>query len=162
MSRKRVAEGDEQNMPQSLVKILAHVVFSAKDRADLITQEVEGDLYGYISGIVKNNNARLIIGNGTANHVHLLISVGRNDVGKLIGDIKRDSSARIKNQAGGLGNFYWQRGYGAFSVGQSQVSDVSRYIKNQKEHHTLQSYEDEFRALCRKYDLEFDERYCWD
>lgn len=110
MSRKRVAEGDEQNMPQSLVKILAHVVFSTKDLADLITQEVEGDLYGYISGIVKNNNARLIIGNGTANHVHLLISVGRNDVGKLIGDIKRDSSARIKKQAGGLGNFYWQRG----------------------------------------------------
>ena len=149
-------------MPQSLVKMLAHFVFSTKDRADLIKPEIEGQLYAYINGIVKNNNARLIIGNGTANHVHLLISIGRSDIGKLIGDIKRDSSIWIKKQEGGFEDFYWQRGYGAFSIGQSQISDVSRYIKNQKEHHALQNYEDEFRALCRKYDVEFDERYCWD
>jgi hypothetical protein len=62
----------------------------------------------------------------------------------------------------GIENFYWQRGYGAFSIGQSQVPAVSRYIRDQKEHHQENSYEDEFRALCRKYDVEFDERYCWD
>lgn len=147
-------------MPQSIVKILVHIVFSTKNRADLITPEIEPELFAYISGIIKNNGARLITGGGTANHVHFLTSMGRVDVGELIGDVKRSSSLWLKKQ--GLENFYWQRGYGAFSIGQSQVPAVSRYIRDQKEHHKVQSYEDEFRALCRKYDVEFDERYCWD
>jgi putative transposase len=151
-------------MPQSLIKILAHVVFSTKDRIDLISPEIELDLFSYISGIVLGNGARLLIGNGTRNHIHLLMSIGHNDVGKLIGDIKRDSSLWIKKQDRKYGKFYWQRGYGAFSIGQSQVPSVSSYIRRQKEHHSLKSlsYEDEFRGLCRKYEVEFDERYCWD
>lgn len=160
-----VAVGDwngEQHMPQSLVKMLAHVVFSTKNREDMIIPTVEAELFSYISGIVLGNGARLIIGNGTANHIHLLMSIGRIDIGELIGDIKRDSSLWIKKQGRGFSGFYWQRGYGAFSIGQSQVPAVSAYIWDQKEHHKTQSYEDEFRELCRKYEVEFDERYCWD
>lgn len=151
-------------MPQSLVKILVHIVFSTKDRIDLITPEIEDSLFRYISGIVAGNYARLLICNGVANHIHLLISIGRNDVGELIGDIKRSSSLWIKRQGPEFRKFYWQKGYGAFSIGQSQVSAVSEYIRDQKEHHhkTNQTYEDEFRGLCRKYEVEFDERYCWD
>lgn len=104
-------------MPQSLVKMLAHVVFSTKDRVDLIKPEVENSLFAYISGIAKNKSARLIIGNGTSNHIHLLMSIGRNDAGELIGDIKRNSSLWIKKQGSEFGKFYWQRGYGAFSIG---------------------------------------------
>lgn len=147
-------------MPQSLVKILVHIVFSTKNRDDLIVPEIEARLYAYISGIVENNGGRLITANGTTNHSHFLASLGRNDVSVLIGDMKRDSSAWAKTQ--GISNFYWQRGYGAFSIGQSQVAAVTKYIADQKEHHAAQSYEDEFRALCRKYGVEFDERYCWD
>ena len=147
-------------MPQSIVKILVHIVFSTKNRANLITPEIEPELFAYISGIIKNNGARLIIGGGTANHVHLLSSMARVDVGELVGDVKRTTSLWLKKH--GIENFYWQRGYGAFSIGQSQVPAVSRYIRDQKEHHKVQTYEDEFRALCRKYDVEFDERYCWD
>jgi REP element-mobilizing transposase RayT len=147
-------------MPQSLVKILVHVVFSTKNRAGLILPEKEGFLYSYISGIVEGNNAKLIIANGTENHSHFLISLGKNDISVLIGDMKRDSS--LWGKKNGLPDLYWQRGYGAFSIGQSQVPAVTKYIANQKIHHRLQSYEDEFRALCRKYDVEFDERYCWD
>lgn len=149
-------------MPQSLVKMLAHIVFSTQDRVDLITPEIEDPLFAYISGIAKNNSARLIVGNGTTNHVHLLMSIGSNDVGDLIGDIKRNSSLWVKKHSTGFDRFYWQRGYGAFSIGQYQVPEVTRYIQNQKVHHKEQSYEDEFRELCRKYDVEFDERYCWD
>ena len=109
-------------MPQSLVKMLAHVVFSTKDRADLIKPEIEGALFSYVRGIVKGNKARLILGNGTSNHIHLLMSIGRNDVGELIGDIKRNSSLWIKKQGREFDAFYWQRGYGAFSIGQSQVT----------------------------------------
>jgi len=151
-------------MPQSLVKFIVHIVFSTKDRVDLISPEIESDLFKYISGIVTAVGGRLIIGNGTANHIHLLISIGRVDIGELIGHIKRDSSLWVKKKFSGNSKFYWQRGYGAFSIGQSQIPDVSRYIRKQKEHHLEknQSYEDEFRGLCQRYEVEFDERYCWD
>ena len=79
-----------------------------------------------------------------------------------IGDVKRDSSSWIKKQDKRFSEFYWQRGYGAFSIGESQVPAVTKYILNQKEHHERQTFEDEFRELCRKYGVEIDERYCWD
>ena len=102
----------------------------------------------------------MIIAGGMADHIHLLISLGRIDISELIGDIKRDSSTWMKKE--GVSDFYWQRGYGAFSIGQSQVSGVSNYIRTQKDHHTDMSFQEEYRALCRKYDVEIDERYCWD
>ena len=112
-------------MPQSLVKILAHIVFSTKDRVDLITPEIELKLFAYMSGIFKNNGARLIIGGAAWDHVHLLVSMGRIDISKLIGAVKRDTSVWIKEQDKQFAKFYWQRGYGLFSIGQSQVPAVS-------------------------------------
>ena len=147
-------------MPQSLVKILIHVVFSTKNRVDLIHPEIEASLYAYIHGIVENNKSKLIIGNGTANHGHLLISLGKTvDISDLVGDIKRDSSVWMKQHDRAL---FWQEGYGAFSIGESQVPRVIRYIENQKQHHAKQDFQDEFRGLLRKYRVEYDERYVWD
>ncbi len=147
-------------MPQSLINILVHIVFSTKDRRLLIPTEIEPQLYAYISGIIKNNKGRMIIAGGMADHIHILVSIGRIDISELIGDIKRESSKWMKEN--GVKDFYWQRGYGAFSIGQSQVPDVSRYIRYQKEHHSKQDFQDEFRGLCRKYVVDIDERYCWD
>ena len=147
-------------MPQSLIKVLIHIVFSTKDRMNLISPELEAELYRYIHGVIENKGTRLIIAGGTANHIHMLISVGRLEVTVLIGDIKRSTSMWMKQK--GVNKFYWQKGYGAFSVGQSQVAQVSRYIANQKAHHSKQSFEDEFRDLCLKYEVEFDERFVWD
>ena len=149
-------------MPQSLVKILVHIVFSTKDRAKLITPEIEAQLFGYISGVITNNNGRMIIAGCTADHIHILVSIGRIDIGKLIGAIKRASSGWIKLQDDKFAKFYWQRGYGAFSIGQSQVDAVTKYIQNQKAHHAKQTFQDEYRELCNKYGVEIDERYCWD
>lgn len=150
-------------MPQSLFKMLAHIVFSTKNRADLIAPEIESGLFGYMHGIVENNGAKLIIANGTANHVHLLISLPKKiDIPALIGDIKRDSSSWVKKQDARFINFYWQKGYGAFSIGQSQVETVVNYIKRQKEHHAKQTFKDEFRALLEKYEIDYDEQYVWD
>ena len=149
-------------MPQSLVKILVLIVFSTKDRQPLITGEIEPRLYAYIRGIIENNKGRMITAGGIADHIHLLVSIVRIDIGELIADIKRDSSSWSKKQGPQFAMFYWQRGYGAFSIGQSQVAAVSKYISTQKEHHEKQSWEDEYRELCRRYDVEFDERYCWD
>lgn len=149
-------------MPQSLVKVLIHVVFSTKDRADLILPEIESALFAYIHGIVENNKSKLIIANGTMNHIHLLISLGRAiGISELIGDIKRGSSGWIKKQ-GDFRHFYWQEGYGAFSIGQSQVPTVVSYIRDQKKHHTESDFKTEFRSLLKKYQVEYDERYVWD
>ena len=148
-------------MPQSLVKILIHVVFSTKNRIDLITPALETGLYSYIHGIIENNNSKLILANGTANHIHLLISLGKMiEVSKLIGNIKRGSSVWMKDH--GVQKFYWQEGYGAFSIGQSQIQAVIKYIEAQKEHHRKSDFQDEFRGLLQKYQVEFDERYVWD
>lgn len=147
-------------MPQSIVKILVHIVFSTKDRRPLIPTEIEPRLYAYISGVIKNNKGRMIIVGGMADHIHILVSIGRIDISELIGDIKRDSSKWMKEN--GVEGFYWQRGYGAFSIGQSQVPKVADYIATQKKHHAEQDFQDEFRGLCRKYGGEIDERYCWD
>lgn len=150
-------------MPQSLAKLLVHVVFSTKNRAHLIVPEIEEKLFGYISGIVKNNDSRLILANGTTNHLHLLISLGKaNSISSLVGDIKRNSSLWIKKQDSSFYNFYWQNGYGAFSVGLTQIEDVIVYIKNQKQHHRTNDFKTEFRGFLKKYDIEFDEKYVWD
>ncbi len=125
--------------------------------------EIEDGLFGYLHGIVEINKSKLILANGTANHVHLLISLGKViSISELVGDIKRDSSVWIKTQDSQFKSFHWQEGYGAFSVGQTQVKDVTKYITNQKEHHKEKSFENEMRGFYRKYEVEFDERYVWD
>lgn len=150
-------------MPQSLVRNLLHVVFSTKNRVDSIMPEIEKDLFGYMHGIVENNKSKLIIANGTSNHIHLLISLGRTiSISELIGDIKRDSSSWVKKQDAKFANFYWQEGYGAFSVGQTEDEMVIKYIKNQKEHHQTKDYKTEFRGFLKKYNIEYDEKYVWD
>ena len=147
-------------MPQSLIKVLVHIVFSTKDRRNLIPPDLEAELYAYMSGIVRNNNAKLIIANGTPDHSHLLISAGRLDIPTLVGDLKRSTSLWMKQK--GVTGFYWQAGYGAFSIGEAQVPAVRDYIDRQKEHHETRDFKDELRAICRKYDVEIDERYVWD
>jgi hypothetical protein len=81
---------------------------------------------------------------------------------ELVGDIKRDSSLWIKKQGAKYVNFYWQRGYGAFSVGQPDVDIVRDYIDKQKEHHIKKDFKTEYRELLNQFDIEFDEQYVWD
>jgi REP element-mobilizing transposase RayT len=126
--------------------MLVHLVFSTKNRASLITPEIEPNLFGYMHGIVENNKSKLILVNGTSNHIHLLVSLGKTlSISELIGDIKRDSSKWIKSKGKEFQDFHWQEGYGAFSVGQTQVKEVMNYIAKQKEHHARKSFENEFR-----------------
>ena len=74
----------------------------------------------------------------------------------------QSGSNRGRKTAKDLGGFYWQRGYGAFSVSPSHVDPLVQYIKRQQEHHKQESFKDELRRLCAKYELEIDERYVWD
>ena len=149
-------------MAQTLVCLRVHVVFSTKDRHPMITQEVEPELYAYLGGTIRNLDSRCLAAGGTSNHVHLLISQSKNmALSLLMEEIKKSSSKWIKTKGGGLRSFAWQDGYGAFTIGQSQVGALQRYIAAQKERHKKQTFEQELTALLNKYGVEYDERYLW-
>ncbi len=153
-------------MLQSLSKLLIHVVFSTKDREGLVkTEGIKERLYAYWGGICRQKQSPLLAAGGMADHVHLVVDLRRTqDVADLVKEIKRTSSLWLPEQFGELlpHGFEWQRGYGAFTIGQSQLDHVKRYIDQQPEHHRKADFKDEFRQLCQKYNVEYDERYCWD
>jgi putative transposase len=150
-------------MAQTLTAIYFHIVFSTKNRANLIDPEIESDLYSYMAGIIKNRNSRLIIGNGTQNHSHLLVSLDKNErLPDLVGSVKRNTTNWIRSQGGMNSKFQWQDGYSAFSVGYTHLDDVRNYIAGQKEHHVKRLFEDEMRGFYGKYNVAFDEEYVWD
>jgi REP element-mobilizing transposase RayT len=150
-------------MPQSLSKVLLHLVFSTKNRGDLIPDSVEGDLHAYLAGACRGQGAEAFRAGGTANHVHIACTLPRTlTVSKLVQEIKQASSAWIKTQDPACAGFQWQAGYGAFSLGQSQLPSLVRYIERQKEHHARTTFKEELLALIRKYGVAFDERYIWD
>jgi putative transposase len=104
-----------------------------------------------------------ILINGTADHVHILCNLSRTvTIAGLVEEVKKGSSKWIKEQAPACRDFYWQGGYGAFSVSQSDVDQVRTYVATQEEHHRKVSFQDEFRALCDRHGIEMDERYVWD
>jgi putative transposase len=150
-------------MAQTLVSLYVHVIFSTKNRANMISPEIESELWSYLGGILNNNKSKLLASNGVENHVHLLISLSKNiGLSELVGDLKRDSSKWLKTKGTKFENFQWQDGYGAFSVGHTQIKDVKTYIANQKLHHAETKFEDELRYFLNKYEVEFDEQYVWD
>lgn len=150
-------------MPQSLSSILIHLVFSTKRREPLIVPEIESELYAYLIGIFRNRQCPSLIVGGTRDHVHSLFVLHRTvSVAEIVEEVKKSSSKWIKTQSAEFGGFQWQAGYGAFSIGQSNVPAVKRYIANQKSHHSRQGFQDEFRTLLNKYEVEHDERYVWD
>jgi len=149
-------------MAQTLVCLRVHVVFSTKDRRPMITPEVEPELYAYLAGTAKNLDSSCLAAGGTGNHVHLLISQSKNiALSHLMEEIKKSSSKWIKTKAPSLRSFGWQDGYGAFTIGRSQVEALERYIAAQKERHKKQSFEEELVRLLNKYGVQYDERYIW-
>src|SRR5215213_9530631 len=128
-------------MAQTLVSLLLHVIFSTKRRADLIKPEIERDMFAFMAGVLKNKESRLLAANGTANHVHLLISLSKNiALSSLIQELKKSTSVWMKTQGAGLSEFHWQDGYAAFSVSESNVDAVKQYISRQKEKHQKKSF----------------------
>ena len=151
-------------MPQSLVQIYLHIVFSTKHRQPwLADKQIREQIHAYMAGICKNLKSPALIIGGVADHVHLLTRFSKNtSVADFLRDLKRSSSSWIKTLSPRMASFHWQAGYGAFSISPSHVEDVRHYIANQEEHHRRESFQDEFRRLCRKYGVDIDERYVWD
>jgi REP element-mobilizing transposase RayT len=150
-------------MAQSLSKVLIHILFSTKERYPFLTPDVRPELHAYAATVLKNRESPTLIINSVANHVHALCLLSRKwAVAGLVEELKTSTSKWIKTEGGMLRKFYWQNGYGAFSVSQSMAASVRQYIANQEEHHRHLTFQDELRSLLRKHEVEYDERYLWD
>jgi putative transposase len=148
-------------MPQSLANILIHIIWSTKDRRPLIHDGMRDRLHGYVAGIMKNLESPALIMNSIPDHVHILSQLSKNLAAcKLVEEVKKSSSKWMKEQ--GVLDFAWQNGYGAFSVSQSNVDAVWKYIEGQAEHHKQRDFKDEFREFCKRHEVAIDERYVWD
>jgi REP element-mobilizing transposase RayT len=151
-------------MGQSLVQIYTHVVFSTKQRRPFLNDHsLRERLHAYLVGACANLDSPSLIIGGVEDHVHVLLRMSKTiSVSALVRELKRESSKWIKVENPQLQAFQWQSGYGAFSVSPAHVEDLKRYIANQQEHHKMETFQDEFRRLCRKYDVAIDERYVWE
>ncbi len=150
-------------MPQSLANVLIHIVFSTKDRAPLIQPGIEEELIRYLASVCRACGSPAHKIGGTEDHVHIACSLSRTiTVSKLLEEVKKSSSKWIKTKGTRYSHFSWQAGYGAFSIGQSQLGALKHYIKAQKEHHRRRTFQEEFREFLKKYRIEYDERYVWD
>lgn len=152
------------SMPQSLAKVLIHTVFSTKKREPfLIDRDLRAEMHRVLGGILTKLGCQPIIVGGVEDHVHLLSTLSRTiEIAELVKEVKRGSSLWIKDSHAELRKFAWQNGYGVFSIGFSQLPTVRAYIANQPNHHRDMTFQDEFRGLLMKYEIDFDERYVWD
>ena len=152
------------HMPQSLAKILIHTVFSTKDRRPFLREKpLRDELHHYLGGILQHLDCQPILVGGVEDHVHLLSTLARTcQPAELVKEVKRGSSIWIKSRDAALRDFSWQNGYGVFSIGFSQSDEARHYIANQEAHHRKMSFQDEFRQLLKRYQIEFEERYVWD
>ncbi|MCX7049226.1 MAG: transposase [Candidatus Sumerlaeota bacterium] len=150
-------------MSQSLAQLYTHLIFSTKCRIPLIDASISPKLWAYIGGILRNLDSPSIEIGGFQDHIHILYSQSKNYALKtVLEEIKKSSSKWIKTQGASYKKFYWQGGYGAFSVSPSRLESVRRYIRNQEAHHKKMTFQDEYRQFMKEYNLAFDEQYGWD
>ena len=149
-------------MAQSLSKVYIHITFSTKDRHHLIDEKIRESLFQYLGGVCKGLECNPVKVGGYTDHMHILCLLSRKIAQmNLLEELKKQSSKWIKTKGNAYSNFYWQDGYGVFSVNPTQIDVVVDYIRNQEEHHKTLSFQDELRAFLKKYNVEYDERYIW-
>ncbi len=150
-------------MGQSLVKNYIHLIFSTKHRNPLIQSPIEAELHSYLGGICNKLGCSVLIVGGYTDHIHILCMLSKKlALIKVMEELKSNSSKWIKTKGLGYNDFYWQDGYGAFSVNPTEVDTVSAYIANQHQHHGKKSYQDEYRTFLKNYKVDYDEKYVWE
>jgi len=151
-------------MPQSLARIVLHITFSTKNRAPFLKDaETRSRLHAYMAQILQEIGCEPILITGVEDHVHILCNFSRTiTIAGLIEEVKTSPSKWLKGQGMQYKQFYWQLGYGVFSISQSDVDETRAYVATQEEHHRHVTFQEEFRALCRKHGIEINERYVWD
>ena len=150
-------------MPQSLAQLYIHMVTSTKNREPWIDPAWQNELYQVLGAACRETKCHSLIVGGMPDHIHILFSLARTTaVSEAVNRIKSSSSAWVKQTRKLSHQFHWQNGYGAFTVSQSNVDAVRKYILNQEEHHSGRTFQEEYRELLERHHIEWDERYVWD
>lgn len=149
-------------MPHSYSKTLVHYVFSTKERRKLIRPDIQERLFAYMAGIAKGNEMNCFSVGGVEDHVHILLALPATlSVAKAVQMVKGSSSKWVHETLPDLSAFAWQEGYGAFSIGVSQVERTRAYIAGQAEHHRVRTFQEEFLQFLETHGIEYDPRYIW-
>ena len=149
-------------MGSTFTQLYIHVVFSVKRRERLISKQWKEELYKYISGIITNKKQVLYIINGDMDHVHILLGISPDiSISELVKEIKRSSSLFVNEKRLSVGRFSWQEGFGAFSIGKSEISRIVQYIKDQEVHHHRNSFTEEYEKFLTSYGIEYKKEYLW-
>ncbi|HLG02097.1 MAG TPA: IS200/IS605 family transposase [Bacteroidia bacterium] len=150
-------------MADSYSKIFIHLILCVKRTSMRIVSEHEEEIHKYISGIIAAKNQKVLIINGIPNHIHILLGMKPTcNLSDLVRDIKANSSRFINERNFTQRKFEWQHGFGAFSVGHSQVDMVGAYIRNQKEHHKVKTFNEEYLEFLRDHQIEYKEEYVFE
>jgi putative transposase len=150
-------------VPQSLTKLYAHLIFSTKNRQPFLDDAVRPKVHAYLATIIRDMDSPWVVAGGVADHVHILFDIGKMRAPvEFVEQTKRESSKFIKTLGEKYSGFYWQRGYGMFSVGPAHRDEAEEYVCNQEEHHRVKTFREEFRAFLNRYGVEYDEQYVWE
>ncbi len=150
-------------MSQSLADVIVHIVFSTKERNPWIQPEIEPELYAYLSATCRNFDSPVIQLNGIADHIHMLLLLGKTiPISKLISEVKTSSSRWLKTKGNQYRDFSWQNGYGAFSVSRPSINGAIKYVASQKNHHKKVTFKEEFLLMLDRAKIKYDEKYLWD
>ncbi|MDR1486322.1 MAG: IS200/IS605 family transposase, partial [Planctomycetaceae bacterium] len=147
-------------MANTYTQIYIHYVFAVQNRTGLIQSHWRDDLYKYMTGIITQQGHKLLQIGGMPDHIHALVSMSpKQTPSDLMFHIKRSSSLWINEKHFAMGKFSWQEGFGAFSYGKSQISNIAKYIETQETHHKKRTFVDEYLEFLKSFDIEYDERY---
>jgi len=148
-------------MPSTHLSLHYHLVFSTKNRAPVIDTTWRDRLHAYLGGAVRKIGGVAESVGGTSDHVHLLIGLrATHRLADVLEDIKSASSLWVHQELG-VKDFWWQEGYGAFTVSSSQLEKVKAYIEHQEEHHRRKSFQEEYVEFLKSSGVEFNEQYLW-
>jgi REP element-mobilizing transposase RayT len=140
-----------------------HVIFSTKHREPWIARDQEERLWAYLAGIACQHQFTPKLVGGMEDHIHILLGLPPTvAVSDALKSLKGGSSGWVKESLPGCGGFGWQDGYAAFAVSKSHLSEVEDYIRKQREHHRLRTFQEEYRAFLDRHGITYDERYLWD
>ena len=150
-------------MPQSFCQLYAHLIFSTKNRQPTVVDDIRPRVHAYLATVAREVGSSYVVVGGVADHVHILLDLGKSHPpSKIVEKLKRESSKFVKTLGPKYQDFYWQRGYGMFSVSPTHREACERYVRNQEEHHRSKSYREELIEFFQRYQIGYDDRYIWD
>jgi putative transposase len=150
-------------MANTFTCLYYHLIFSTKNREPWIRHDVESRVWSYMGGIACDNRMTPIQIGGMPDHVHAVVALPTTlSLSEAVKQLKGGSSKWVKDAVPGLKGFTWQDGYAGFTVSKSSLSEVVTYVKNQREHHRVKTFQEEYVAFLERHEIEYDPKYLWD